>query len=125
MAAVFDHQAQRIIELRSCVIVEPRCLRETAQDIERRDCRRSRLDHAEISERLVAHLLEELILERARAFIRAEDLRLNLLQLRRDEALAADGGLLPRVMRRHGREIRLRDLDEVTEDRVEPYLERL
>ena len=60
-----------------------------------------------------------------RAFVRAENFRLHLLQLRRDETLAADRRLLAGVMRRHACQVRFRDLDEITEDRIETDLERL
>ena len=78
--------------------------------------------HANVSSRRV---WKSLILELPRALVGAENFRLHLLQLGRDEALAADGRLLACVMRRHAGEIRFRDLDEIAEDRVETHLERL
>src|ERR1051325_3992615 len=59
-----------------------------------------------------------------RFLVRAQNLRLHLFQLRRDEALAADGRLLANVTFRHVRQIRFGDLDEITEHGIEPDLER-
>ena len=79
----------------------------------------------QVPQHFVAQVLKKLILEMPRPFIRAQNLRFHFLQLGRDEALAADRRLLASVMRRHSREIRFRDLDEIAEDRIEPDLERL
>ena len=65
-----------------------------------------------------------MVLELTRALVGPEDFRFHLLQLRRDEALAADGRLFARVALRHVCQVRLRDLDEITEDGIEPDLER-
>jgi len=66
-----------------------------------------------------------LIFKVPRPLVGSENLCLHFLQFRSDETLAAHGGLLPRVMRRDVREVRFRDLDEVTEDRIETHFERL
>src|SRR6266511_4140591 len=77
------------------------------------------------SQSFFAQSLEKLILELACAFVCAEDLCLDFLQLGCDEALAAYGGLLARVVRRHIRKIRFCHFDEITEDGVVTYLQRL
>src|SRR5690348_573566 len=53
-----------------------------------------------------------------------QNLCLHLLQFRSNEALPANGCLLPGIVRRHTAEIRFRDLNEIAEDGIEPHLER-
>ena len=72
-----------------------------------------------------AKIEEELVFELARAFLCAEDFRLHLLQLGRDEALGVGQGLLARVVGGDGGEIGGADLDVVAEDLVVADLERL
>ena len=55
----------------------------------------------------------------------AEHLLLVLLQRRRDEPLAARDRLLAVIVRRHGMQIRFRDLDVVAEHAVVAHLERV
>ncbi len=83
------------------------------------------LDRAQVRRGCRAQVEEELVLELARAFLRAEDFRFHLLELGRDEALGVGHGLLARVVGGHGGEVGRADLDVVAEDLVVAHLERL
>ena len=125
MASVADHQAQRIVQRRPGITVKPRRLRERADHVERPNRRRRLLDRLQFAQRLLAQGLEKLVLELSRLFVRAQNLRFHFLQLRRDETLAADGRLLANITFRDIPQIRFRHLDEISEDGIEPDLERL
>src|SRR6266513_722426 len=58
------------------------------------------------------------------ALIRAQNLRLHLLQLRCDKTFASHSRLLAGVIVRHVSQVRFRYFDEIAEDRIESYLER-
>ncbi|MFM2178183.1 MAG: hypothetical protein RL015_2281, partial [Verrucomicrobiota bacterium] len=65
-----------------------------------------------------AQLDKLLVFERLAALLAAEDLVLHALQLVGDVALTVDGGLLAVVVGGHTADVRLGDLNEVTEDGV-------
>ena len=67
---------------------------------------------------------EDLALELEDLLLGRQHLRFQLLQLGRGEALGVDQRLLAIVVRRRQVQVRLRDLDVVAEDVVEPDLER-
>ena len=83
----------------------------------------SLLDRLQFPQSFLAQFLEKLVLKLPRAFVCAEDLCLDLLQLGCDEALASHGGLLARVVRRHIRKVRFGDFDEITKNGIVTYLE--
>src|ERR1700676_533525 len=101
MPAVFDNEPQRFVEDGPAVVEKARSFRERANNIDNRNRHRGLLDWGEFAQSLVAQLLKKLILELTRPFIRPKNFSFHLLQFRRDETLAAHGGLFSRVMRRH------------------------
>jgi len=72
----------------------------------------------------LAEIEELLILEGAESFVGPEDFVFDLLELGRDETLGIAHGLLAGVFGRGLFEVTVRDLDEVTEDRVVLDLQR-
>src|ERR1700674_4315133 len=116
MTAILNSKPQRFIECRPAIIEEPRRLRERANNIDNRNCRRGLLNWGEFAQSLVAQFLKKLILDLTRPFIRPKNFSFHLLQFRRDETLAAHGGLFSRVMRRHARQVRFRYFNEIAED---------
>src|ERR1700730_17914133 len=101
-----------------------RRFRERAHNIDNRYRGGRLLNRTDFLQDIVPQFLEELIFQIPCPFVSAKNLRYHILELRRDETLAADGRLLARVVRRHVSEIAFRDLDEITEDGIEPDLER-
>ena len=100
MAPVLDDEPERIVEFRPAIMKQPRGFGQRAEHIERRNRGRRLLNRLELTQGFVAQFLEKLVLEVLGALVRAENFCFHFLQLRRDEALAADSGLLARVMRR-------------------------
>ena len=72
----------------------------------------------------LAQLLEQALLAGRDQLVRAQHAVLVLLELGRDEALAAGDRLLAHVVGRHQRQVRAAHLDVVAEDAVEADLER-
>src|SRR5437016_2975330 len=124
MSTVANDELQRLVQGGPRITEQPRRFRERADDIERSERIRGLLDRRQFAQCFLPQGLKELVLELTRALVGPEDFRFHLLQLRRDEALAADGRLFARVALRHVCQVRLRDLDEITEDGIEPDLER-
>ena len=125
MSSVFDYQPQRFVHRRPAVTEQARGFCKRTDHVEDRDCLGGLLDRTELTQSSVAQFLKELVFDLASAFVCAEDFCLHFLQLGSDEAFAADGCLLARVVRRHIREVRFCHLDEIAEHGVVTHLERL
>ena len=109
---------------RPAIIVQARRFGERRQHVELRQRRGGLLDFRQLAEHFLTHALEQFVFQLHAAFLRAEDFAFHFLQLRRDVTFAVGDGLLANVMRRHLVEVRLGDLDVVTENGIEPDLER-
>ena len=125
MPPVFDDELQCLIQFRPAIPEEARRFGQCTNDVENRNGGGSLLDRSEFTQSLVAQFLEKLVFELAGALVCAKNFRFDFLQLRGDEAFAANGGLPAGVMGGHVREVRFRHLDEIAEDRVVAHLERL
>ena len=108
----------------SCSSGPTQSSRERREHVERRECAGRGLDLCRRPRDARAQRLEELHFALEDPLVGAEDLLLVLLERRRDEALAAGDRLLAVVVRRDVVQVRLRYLDVVAEDPVEPDLER-
>ena len=83
------------------------------------------LELRQVFQKAFAQSKEELILQRFGALVCAQNLRFHFLQFRRDKSFAVNGRLFPRVIRGHRAQIRIADLDKVSEDGIEPDFQRL
>ena len=99
-------------------------LGERGQHVERGGRARGLLDPARCGGHPAAQRLEDRELALQDQLVGAQHAVLVLLQLGRDEALAARDRLLAHVVGRHERQVRAADLDVVAEDAVEAHLER-
>ena len=99
-----------------------RRLGEPGDRVEPSDASRGAVDPSGVGRDLFAQLAKQLLLERLDPLLRLQDLRLVLLQLRGDVALAVRDRLLALVVVGDEVQVRLRDLDEVAEHLVEPDL---
>ena len=99
-------------------------LRERGQHVERGGRARGLLDAARGRGHAGAKRLEDRELALHDQLVGAQHAVLVLLQLGRDEALAAGDRLLAHVVGRHQPQVRAADLDVVAEDAVEAHLER-
>src|SRR5438874_12491065 len=118
MPSILDAKSQRIVERWPTVIKKPCCLGQAANHIQGGDRFGALLDRNDFAQGLLSYLLEKLVFQLPGTLIGAEDLCFQFLQLRRDEALPADGSLFARVVGRHIGEVRFCNLDEITEDGV-------
>ena len=124
MASVANLNHTFVTDPRTAVIVKPRGFGKRRKRVELGQRGGGLLDFGQLAEHFLAHALEQLIFQFHTAFLRAENFAFHLLQLRRDVTLTVGDGLFADVMRRHLVEIRLGDLDVVTEDGIESNLER-
>ena len=79
MSPIFDNKPKRFVQHRPAITEEPCCFRERADDIDNCNRSRSLLNQSQLAQSLVAQLLEKLILELARTFVRPKDFCLHLL----------------------------------------------
>ena len=124
MPAVADLQHARVADVRTAIAEKPRCLGKRGEHVELRERGSGLLNRGELGDHRLAHAKKQFVFEFDAALVRAEDLALHLLQLRRDESLAIGDGLLADVMRRCFVEVGLRHLDVVAEYGVETHFER-
>ena len=101
MPSVLDDESQRTRRAAAGNNRKSRAVSASAQiTSSSRDGRSRFLNRRQLAQRFIAQFLEKLVFEMARPLVGAENLRLHFFQFRRDEALAADRGLLAGVMRR-------------------------
>ena len=111
-------------EARLHVVEARRRLGERGEHVELGGGARGLLDAPRGGRQALAQLLEQALLAGRDQLVRAQHAVLVLLELGRDEALAAGDRLLAHVVGRHQRQVRAADLDVVAEDAVEADLER-
>ena len=124
MASAADDQPVVLEDARPAVVMKPCTFSQRGERINLCEHVGGVLNLRGKSEHIFAQLLKELVFQGARLLLRAEDLALQLLELRRDEPFGVDQCLLADVILRHGGEIGLAHLDVVAEDRIELHLER-
>ena len=124
MSALVNLQYALVAHLWANVAAQPRDLGETGQHVELRQRRGDFLNLPQRLEHLLAHALEQFVLELLAALLRAENFALHLLEFRRDESLRISQGLLACVVLRHFVEVRFGYFDEIAKHRIEPHLER-
>ena len=124
MPAVLDLDPGRLVHFR-LRIVELDCdAGEAPQHINLRDGPGGLQHPLALLRHLPPHLAEQLVLQVLRLLLRAQDLGLDFLQLGCDEALRVDQRLLALIRLGRQVQVRLCDLDVVSEDPVEAHLER-
>ena len=125
MAAVLDVDNAVRPHLRAHVVVGAGRLRETREHIDECDLVRRLLDLCQMRLDGLADLREEVVLDVDDFLLRAEDLRLELLELLRDVALRIRERLLADVAVRHAIRTAVAHLNVVAEDLVVADLQRL
>ena len=123
MPAGLDLHLEPRVDLRTDVLPPLRHVGQGREDVEAGGPGTRLLDAGHLGRHPPAHLAEELGLELLHAVLGAEDLLLPLLQLRREVALGVGQRLLADVVLGHLVEVRLGDLEVVSEDPVEADLE--
>ena len=125
MPRLLQQQQAALVHFRRDVIALLRQRTPAEQHVDFVQRARRVLHRAQVGRGGRAQLQKQLVLQLPRAFLRTENLRLHLLELRRDEALGVGQRLLARVIGRRRGEVRRADLDVITEDLIVTHLERL
>ncbi len=125
MAAVLDVDDAVRPHRGAHVVVGAGRLREAREHIDERDLMRRLLDLRQVRLDFFAHIGEEIVLDVDDLLLRAEDLRLEFLELLRDVALSIRERLLADVAVRHAVRTAVAHLDVVAEDLVVADLQRL
>ena len=118
VAALLEQNLPVEIDHRPGIAVVHGDLRKGKQDVEAGHCTRCLLNPVELGGHGLANLVKELVFQLDGAVVRAKDAPLQLLELRRDVALAIGEGLLAYVLRGRLVLIGVGDLDVIAEHAV-------
>ena len=124
MAALDNDHLTVVGEFRATVVAVGGQLREASQDVEFGQGSRRLADAPCLGRDPAADLDKEFAFKRLAALVGVENLRFELLQLRRREPLGVHERLLALVIGGNERKVRLRDLEVIAENVVEAHFER-